>query len=151
MRKVASINLKLSEDSEGFISLHRYVSDVLARDLGVEYEVGGQRVGAHKTDAPPLDACCAETAMDAIRSPKGRSGIHLRSHIKELLSIARDQQMRLTYDDINEALPEGVTPEDMEEVNARLRSFEVEIVDQAEIDRLKKNDQEDDDDTKRCG
>ena len=64
MQKVASINLKLSEDSEGFISLHRYVSDVLACDLGVTYEVGVQRVGVQRVgvreaDAPPLggDGC----------------------------------------------------------------------------------------------
>ncbi len=116
----------------------------------------GSRAAATKNKAADGEArlekqSASESALDAIQSPKGRSGIHLRSHIKELLSIARDQQMRLTYDDINEALPEGVTPEDvdMEEVNARLRSFEVEIVDQAEIDRLKKNDQEDDDDASR--
>ncbi len=144
MRKVASINLKLSEDSEEFISLHRYVSDLLARDLGVTYEFGGQRVGSHKADGPPLDACRSETAKAAIRSPKGRREIPIVMHVKELVSIAKEQHMRLTYDDINNALPEDVTPEEMEEMKARLDSFEVEIVEQAEIDRLKKNDQEDD-------
>ena len=90
-----------------------------------------------------------EAALDAMQAPKGKSGINLTEYVKELLSLAQEQGY-LTYGDINEVLPEGVTtPEDLEEVYSRLRNLDVEIVDQAEVDRIKKNDQEEEDDASR--
>ena len=90
-----------------------------------------------------------EAALDAIQPPKGRSGVNLTEYVKELLSLTQEQGY-LTYGDINEVLPEGVTtPEDLEEVYSRLRNLDVEIVDQAEVDRIKKNDQEEEDDASR--
>ncbi len=90
-----------------------------------------------------------EAALDGMQAPKGRSGINLTEYVKELLSLAQEQGY-LTYGDINEVLPEGVTtPEDLEEVYSRLRNLDVEIVDQAEVDRIKKNDQEEEDDASR--
>ncbi|MCS1408702.1 MAG: RNA polymerase sigma factor SigA [Verrucomicrobia subdivision 3 bacterium] len=99
--------------------------------------------------ASPKKQSATEAALDAIQAPKGRSGINLTDYVKELLSLVQEQTY-LTYGDINEVLPEGVTtPEDLEEVYARLRDLNVEIVDQAEVDRIKKNDQEEEEDTSR--
>ncbi|MBT5706409.1 MAG: RNA polymerase sigma factor RpoD [Verrucomicrobia bacterium] len=90
-----------------------------------------------------------EAALDGVQPPKGRSGINLTEYVKELLSLTQEQGY-LTYGDINEVLPEGVTtPEDLEEVYSRLRNLDVEIVDQAEVDRIKKSDEVEEDDASR--
>jgi RNA polymerase primary sigma factor len=88
-------------------------------------------------------------ALDALTPPTGKSGVNLTEFVKELLSLAQEQGY-LTYGDINEVLPEEViTPEDLEEVYNRLRNLDVEIVDQAEVERIKKNDQSDEEDAGR--
>jgi RNA polymerase primary sigma factor len=57
--------------------------------------------------------------------------------IKELLRIAQDQGY-LTYDDINDALPdEVVTPEVLDAIYSKLRGFEVEIVEAPDLERPK--------------
>ena len=61
----------------------------------------------------------------------------LGEKIKELVRLAREQGY-LTYNDINEALPENVVAsEELDELYVKLRSLDVEIVDQAEVDRVK--------------
>src|SRR5437016_3593516 len=62
--------------------------------------------------------------------------------IKELIRLAHEQGY-LTYGDINDALPEAlITPEDLDEIYVKLRSLEIEIVDQAEVDRVKQVEEE---------
>ena len=57
--------------------------------------------------------------------------------IKDLLRLAQDQGY-LTYDDINDALPdEVVTPEVLDAIYSKLRGFEVEIVEAPDLDRPK--------------
>jgi RNA polymerase primary sigma factor len=65
----------------------------------------------------------------------------LADKIKELVRLAREQG-RLTYNDIDEILSENASPEDMDEVFAKLRSLDVEVVDQADVDRVKTADTE---------
>ena len=90
-----------------------------------------------------------KSSGDAEAPPTGKSGVNLTEFVKELLSLAQEQGY-LTYGDINEVLPEEViTPEDLEEVYNRLRNLDVEIVDQAEVERIKKNDQSDEEDAGR--
>ena len=62
--------------------------------------------------------------------------------IKELLKLAREQGY-LTYDDINDALPdEVVTPEVLDGIYSKLRGFEVEIVEAPELERRKEAEAE---------
>ncbi len=76
-------------------------------------------------------------------SSKIRSG-QLTDKIKELIRLAQEQGY-LTYSDITEALPDAlITPEDLDEIYIKLRNLEVEIVDQAEVDRIKQPEREDD-------
>ena len=57
--------------------------------------------------------------------------------IKDLLRVAQDQGY-LTYDDINDALPdEVVTPEVLDAIYSKLRGFEVEIVEAPDLERPK--------------
>ncbi len=71
----------------------------------------------------------------------------LPEKIKELVRLAQEQG-HLTYNDINELLPEnGVNPEILDEVFSKLRALEIDVVDQAEIDRVKAPDVDEDDTT----
>jgi RNA polymerase primary sigma factor len=80
---------------------------------------------------------------------KSQSGLDLTEKIKELLRLAQEQGY-LTYGDINDALPDNVvTPEDLDEIYIKLRNLEVEIVDQAEVDRVKQPEPEEEEDKTR--
>ena len=81
----------------------------------------------------------------ALNSP----GLKIPQKIKELVRLAQEQGY-LTYNDINDALPEGlIGAEELDEVYVRLRNLEVEIVDQAEVDRIKQPEPEDQDEKVR--
>ena len=80
--------------------------------------------------------------------PENSPDTDLAGIIKELVRLAREQG-HLTYNDINDALPENcATPEKLDELFARLRALEIEIVDQAELDRVK-TPEADEEDTDR--
>jgi RNA polymerase primary sigma factor len=97
----------------------------------------------HSTD---LTAPNASPSTETIKS---QSGIDLTEKIKELVRLAQEQGY-LTYNDINDALPDSVvTPEDLDEIYIKLRNLEVEIVDQAEVDRVKQPEPEEEEDKSR--
>ncbi len=69
--------------------------------------------------------------------------------VKELVRLAQEQGY-LTYNDINDALPDNiVSPEELDEIYIKLRNLEVEIVDQAEVDRVKQPEPEEEEDKGR--
>jgi len=69
--------------------------------------------------------------------------------VKELIRLAQEQGY-LTHGDVTDALPEGVvTPEELEEVHTKLRNLEIDIVDQAEVDRVKQPEPEEEEDKQR--
>src|SRR5471030_2704625 len=73
------------------------------------------------------------------------SDAELSEKIKDLVRLAQEQG-HLTYNEINEALPEStLTPEKLDEVFSKLRALEIEIVDQADADNVKKPEAEEDD------
>ena len=87
-------------------------------------------------------AADSEAQLQALGPIKSQSGIELTEKIKELVQLAKEQGY-LTYGDINDALPENViTPEDLDEICQKLRNLEIDIVDQAEVDRVKQPEQE---------
>jgi RNA polymerase primary sigma factor len=80
----------------------------------------------------------------------GDSNLDLQERLRELVKLAKEQGY-LTYDDINEALPDGMAdPDEMDQVLSRLRAMEVDIIDASEVDRYKdgKKDTDDEDDDK---
>src|SRR3989442_5210756 len=56
--------------------------------------------------------------------------------IKTLVQLAREQG-RLTYDDINEILPDGLTPADLDAIYIKLRELDIEIVEHFEVEKAK--------------
>ena len=66
----------------------------------------------------------------------------LAAKIKEFIHLAKEQG-HLTFDDINEALPEALsTPESLDEILTKLRELEIEIVDHAEVDAAKEPEED---------
>jgi RNA polymerase primary sigma factor len=88
----------------------------------------------------------APPSIDIVKTP---SGVDLTEKIKELLRLAQEQGY-LTYNDINEALPDNVVSADeLDEIYIKLRGLEVEIVDQAEVDRVKQPEPEEEEEKGR--
>ncbi len=98
----------------------------------------------HKTSpAHPKSA-----APPAPNGPPGSAPVlDLTETIKTLLHLAQENGY-VTYDDINDVLPDNLSPDDLDELYTKLRTLEVEIVDQAEVDRAKPAPQEEDEDAR---
>jgi RNA polymerase primary sigma factor len=65
------------------------------------------------------------------------SAIEIQSRIRELIKLAKEQGY-LTFDDLNEALPEGITDADeLDIILTRLRRMEIDIIEASEVDRYK--------------
>jgi len=68
----------------------------------------------------------------------------LQEKIRELIKLAKEQEY-LTYDDINEALPNDIVEiEDVEAIMERLRNMEFEIIDASEVDRFRDRQKDED-------
>ena len=86
----------------------------------------------------------------SLRMTHTETGFDLQERLRELVKLAKEQGY-LTYDDINEALPEGMAdPDEMDQIFAQLRSMEVDIIEASEVDRYKdgKKDLDDEEDEK---
>lgn len=77
--------------------------------------------------------------MSALTNPSAGS-VDLTETVKMLLHLAQEHGY-VTYDDINDVLPDGLNPEDLDTLFTKLRSLDVEIVDQAEVQRTAKKDE----------
>ncbi len=78
-----------------------------------------------------------EAAPDSRPCPADPAAVALAGKIKELLRLAQEQG-QLTFEDVNEVLTEEYsTPAHLDQVFAKLRELEIEVVDAAELDRVK--------------
>jgi len=77
-------------------------------------------------------------------APAGNSPtVDLTETIKTLLHLSQEHGY-VTYDDINDILPDNLSPEDLDSVLSKLRGLDVEIVmDQAEAERAERGKQPD--------
>ena len=67
--------------------------------------------------------------------------VDLTETIKTLLHLSQEHGY-ITYDDINDILPDNLSPEDLDSLLTKLRSLDVEIVmDQAEAERAERTKQ----------
>ncbi len=80
-------------------------------------------------------------------TPKVQAEAHeTQEKIRELIKLAKEQGY-LTWDDLNEALPDGVNDPDLiESIQTRLRAMEFDIIEASDVDRYKdlKKEQETD-------
>jgi len=113
---------------------------------------------SHKAATPkkPVPASPRPETKDvkpAVKHPAGHAKRRIdtpeiQEKIRELIKLAKEQDY-LTYDDINEILPNDlVDPEDVEAIMDRLRQMEFDVIDASEVDRYKdkKRDESDGDD-----
>src|SRR6267154_2766970 len=73
--------------------------------------------------------------------------LDLTETIKTLLHLAHEHG-HVTYDDINDILPDGLSPDDLDELYTKLRNLDVEIVDHAEVERAKPAEPEEEEDSR---
>jgi RNA polymerase primary sigma factor len=77
----------------------------------------------------------------ATASASTRSTVDLTETVKMLLHLAQEHGY-VTYDDINDVLPDNLSPDDLDALLSKLRSLDVEIVmDQAEAERAERTKQ----------
>src|SRR5882724_11380643 len=99
-----------------------------------------------RADPSPIPAS-QDNPKPALVSNAGT--VDLTEKIKDLVRLAQEQGY-LTYNDINDALPDSViSPEELDEIYIKLRNLEVEIVDAAEVDRVKQPEPEGEDEKGR--
>ncbi|HXP59358.1 MAG TPA: RNA polymerase sigma factor region1.1 domain-containing protein, partial [Dongiaceae bacterium] len=65
--------------------------------------------------------------------------------IKTLLHLSREHG-HLTYDDINDVLPDGVSPDELDDLYTKLRGLDIEIVDHPEVERPKPSEPDEEED-----
>jgi RNA polymerase primary sigma factor len=95
-------------------------------------------------DVPPQVNTLPEIRNGATMSLDG-----LSEKLKELVRLAQEQGY-LTFSDVTEALHDNaVNPEQLDAIYGQLRSLEVDIVDQAEVDRVKQPEAEEEDEKSR--
>jgi RNA polymerase primary sigma factor len=83
-------------------------------------------------------------------SPMLKSEDDLQARIRELIKLAKEQGY-LTFDDLNEVLPEGVTDaDDLDAILIRLRKMEIDIIEASDVDQVKerKKDAEEEEEEK---
>src|SRR5271156_6054527 len=74
-------------------------------------------------------------------TPPAQPSVDLTETIKTLLHLAQEHGY-VTYDDINDVLPDNLSPDDLDALLTKLRSLDVEIfMDQAEAERAKRSKQ----------
>ena len=85
-------------------------------------------------------------------TPKVQAEAHeTQEKIRELIKLAKEQGY-LTWDDLNEALPDGVNDPDLiESIQTRLRAMEFDIIEASDVDRYKDLKKEQETDTEGDG
>ncbi len=120
----------------------------LSKTLGPHSSASGDQQPAPQTSTAPPSAHVRRAAIATKEHPhahgantavvqKRLTAIDVTEKIKELVKLSQEQGY-LTYGDINDVLSDGlVSADELDEFYIKLRNLDVEIVDQAEVDRIK--------------
>lgn len=97
------------------------------------------RAAEKQQESAPLKA--TSPAVEAVISAEDKKfnidSPDMQEKLRELIRLAKEQAY-LTFDDLNEALPDSVNdPDQMEAILGRLRAMEIDIIDSSEVDRYK--------------
>jgi len=98
---------------------------------------------APKAKAAPAAAPAVKPPTNGQATPSGpmQTSVDLTETIKTLLHLGQEHGY-VTYDDINDVLPDNLSPDDLDALLTKLRSLDVEIVmDQAEAERAERTKQ----------
>lgn len=116
------------------------ISSNAKRQLPSVAETNGQnRRSASSPVLPQKKPANGQVAAVAVQ-PSGIT-VDLTETIKTLLHLSQEHGY-ITYDDINDILPDNLSPDDLDALLSKLRSLDVEIVmDQAEAERTDRDKQ----------
>src|SRR6266852_3581560 len=152
-KKTKAINSKTPRGRVGRPLIVNSVTETKAdrKSIGAPHH-NGNGASAPAPSKSPAGPKSSETAPEhrlEAGSMKTKSGVDLTEKIRELLILAKEQG-HLTYDDINDALPDNiVTPDDLDQVYTKLANLEIDIVDQAEVDRVKQPEAEEEEEKEK--
>ena len=108
-----------------------------------------KRPAAGRANSVSHEGVSLNEAQQALGSIKTQAGLDLTEKVKELIRLAKEQG-HLTYEDVNDALPDDVvTADDLDQVHTKLRTLEIDIIDPAEVERGKGAEFGEDDDSGR--
>ena len=97
---------------------------------------------ALKTAKVSNGTAAAQPASTGAPTPALNSSVDLTETIKTLVHLGQEHGY-VTYDDINDVLPDNLSPDDLDVLLTKLRSLDVEIVmDQAEAERSERKQPE---------
>ncbi len=105
-------------------------------------EKNGHKNGKETT--PGVAAPSRSIADSAEKDAKGVQAVwtgqpERQERLRDLVKLAKDQGY-LTWDDLNEAIPESVNnPEELEAIIMFLRNLEIDVIDASEVDRYKQS------------
>jgi RNA polymerase primary sigma factor len=104
---------------------------------------------AAKVNSLSIETASLADVQQSLGSIKTLAGLDLTEKVKDLVRLAKEQG-HLTYEDVNDALPDDlVTADDLDQVHTKLRNLEIDIIDPAEVERGKAADSNEDDDSGR--
>jgi RNA polymerase primary sigma factor len=121
-----------------------------AKAEAMKTELG--KSGTAQKAAPEKPAKGSTTASSSAATNILSAEFDVTEKLRELIRLAKEQGY-LTFDDLNEALPDSLNdPEEMEAIMSRLRGMEIEVIEASDVDRFKdgKKEQEDEDEDKNA-
>src|SRR6267143_6792057 len=130
------------------LARRRFVLPGAKRKDRTDLEGGAKTTNGHskvESKVNPKNAASANPAAPATSA--AANPLDLTETIKTLLHLAQEHGY-VTYDDINDVLPDGLDPDDLDELFTKLRNLDVEIIDQAEAERTKPPEPEEPDDSR---
>jgi RNA polymerase primary sigma factor len=115
----------------------RFVVSIARREVSKPAETNG-KAKSHAGNPPASGAKkLLQSGQTIAPSAPIQSSVDLTETVKTLLHLAQEHGY-ITYDDINDILPDNLSPEDLDALLTKLRSLDVEIVmDQAEAERTR--------------
>ena len=125
----------------------RFVLAGAKRKASAALQPHGKVGGNGKTGSKPDPKTAGAMRPTGVTVNPSAAGIDLTETVKTLLHLAQENGY-VTYDDINDILPDGLNPDDLDQLFTKLRSLDVEIVDQAEAERAKPAEPEEDEDAR---
>src|SRR6202008_2057877 len=99
----------------------------------------GRIIAAFKSKRITSLVRARRTTADALLKAKTQSDAadEIQIRLRELIKLAKEQGY-LTFDDLNEAIPDGITEaNELDAILTRLRRMEIDVIEASDVDRHK--------------
>src|ERR1043165_7945483 len=131
----------------GALARRRFVLPSAKRNNRTSLEGGAKTNGHSKGESKMEPKLIPGQAPAAPATNAPGNPLDLTETIKTLLHLAQEHGY-VTYDDINDVLPDGLDPDDLDELFTKLRNLDVEIIDQAKAEPPRQPEPEEPDDSR---